>query len=1064
MQDTWPQPTWFTMEYPDWVVAKGIKIYCADAFGDKPYKVTVQSADTLDGVNSRSQKFLNLIYKERVQSDRFVTLDFPLRRARAFRVEVENLTGSKRVHLRELELVTITEGGGNEDVDVTYIERFPKYNFNAVKNKPAAGDSVTFRAHVRNRGASDLNNVQCKWYIDGREVSTVSLNIPLSSEALLWHISTAAPGGKSDARGVDRSDYKPLPPPPDAVKRDPHCAGPASDPLQSSSVTHPPGVATDLVWTWQEGDHDISFVADINDAIPEISEENNSVTIMNTGKMVGFALNESILHMFDNEQVNLGLGSNSWEDWAQRQIAVWNTFCRFNGTGERMYIDEIEIRDNGTFIWGNYPFATRTMDTQWGFDKSCVYKNPGTGHYVEAFDREYSLLHEMSHGLSLIDTYATDMPAYRIENGVIKEQYMLVQHMGEDIAGRVYLPMIMGANAAGIYYPEPEHMGGSYDIGYAPYHVQTMDYYKGKRVEFMNANINVDYTGRYTHLLPHENYFRILDAAGNPLPGARVTLYCYKILRWYEIKQFDNLPEFSTISDENGRVFVGCNIFMARDPDTGILPHDVNGDGRITWDEVSAYDVNADGIIDVHDSYEPFDLCVQTYRAVLLKIEAENQVDFQFYEARRMNMAYYSGETESAEYDIQTGVVNGVDPNEYWNVALGKPVTASESDPMWLTPDILVNSVKFDFIGNFLEGRPNPWEWWRPREYQRDSYWQVDLGDDYAVCKIHFYPMWDDYAPWGYEGYDFRFEISPTGAFSGEQSLLSKESNFTFHSLQNGRYPMIYTFPPSVGRYMRMTLDSYQKRDFIAMQEIEVYGKPAQSLTPTATPTETAIPTPTPTPTVTPTSTPTGMTTISPTPTPTGTPTISPTSTPTPTATPTKTPTCTPTATPTMTPMHEPSSTSTPQTTAPPEPTSTPTRPDGSETPGFIPTATPTPAPPFDVRVSSNSPHTGNGFFADLLVLPVYQPFDAYAVVVFPGGKIKSIMLDRRLADGLKPLATNVPGLPQGYNGRLLEISALPPGSGGSYNIIAGLMHPGSPPSRSAALLIDEERIQVASD
>src|SRR5438093_10621209 len=43
------------------------------------------------------------------------------------------------------------------DIDVLYIERKPRYDFDAAKGWPSDGDTVTFTAHVKNSGASDTS-------------------------------------------------------------------------------------------------------------------------------------------------------------------------------------------------------------------------------------------------------------------------------------------------------------------------------------------------------------------------------------------------------------------------------------------------------------------------------------------------------------------------------------------------------------------------------------------------------------------------------------------------------------------------------------------------------------------------------------------------------------------------------------------------------------------------------------------------------------------------------------------------------------------------------------------
>jgi hypothetical protein len=62
--------------------------------------------------------------------------------------------------------------GSTIDIDVTYISRTPRYDYDAAKNTPAVGDVVTFTANVRSRGTSATGSFNYKWYIDGVEVSS----------------------------------------------------------------------------------------------------------------------------------------------------------------------------------------------------------------------------------------------------------------------------------------------------------------------------------------------------------------------------------------------------------------------------------------------------------------------------------------------------------------------------------------------------------------------------------------------------------------------------------------------------------------------------------------------------------------------------------------------------------------------------------------------------------------------------------------------------------------------------------------------------------------------------
>jgi len=53
-----------------------------------------------------------------------------------------------------------------------------------------------------------------------------------------------------------------------------------------------------LDWTWQAGDHDVTFTVDPNDQIAEESEANNELTDRVNGIIVGFWVEQSVYDYF----------------------------------------------------------------------------------------------------------------------------------------------------------------------------------------------------------------------------------------------------------------------------------------------------------------------------------------------------------------------------------------------------------------------------------------------------------------------------------------------------------------------------------------------------------------------------------------------------------------------------------------------------------------------------------------------------------------------------------------------------------------------------------------------
>ena len=121
--------------------------------------------------------------------------------------------------------------------------------------------------------------------------------------------------------------------------------------------------------------------------------------------------------------------------------------------------------------------------------------------------------------------------------------------------------------------------------------------------------------------------------------------------------------------------------------------------------------------------------------------------------------------------------------------------------------------------------------------------------------------------------------------------------------------------------------------------------------------------------------------------------------------------------------------------------------------------------PSLDLIPSSNSPAVGDPFTVDVTVKPIGGAFDAWSVILAPGGKKFSFNLSRpsSLRDGMSRLASNVPGLEQPFSGRLLSLTAIPPGAAGTYTIIVGLVPTGRQPTIANAIpdYLDQEVVVI---
>jgi hypothetical protein len=161
-----------------------------------------------------------------------------------------------------LEVQVLEEG--RPDWTVTHIERLPRATEAPDGFKP--GDTELWCAHVKNYGTRAGEPVTVEWRVDGEPV----------------------------ARGT-------LPP-------------------------LPRFASTELLMSrkWDGRARVIELVVDPENLIPEDSERNNHLKVHSEARAVGFWVEESTLRYFHRHQRDLEAGSNSWEDWAQRQVAAWN--------------------------------------------------------------------------------------------------------------------------------------------------------------------------------------------------------------------------------------------------------------------------------------------------------------------------------------------------------------------------------------------------------------------------------------------------------------------------------------------------------------------------------------------------------------------------------------------------------------------------------------------------------------------------------------------------------------------------------------------------------------------
>ncbi len=402
------------------------------------------------------------------------------------------------------------------DLNVTYIERTPRYNYDAAKNNPAAGDIVTFRGHIKNWGTSSVSTGY-QWFLDG---------------------ALAASGTVGLSPGEDRV------------------------------VTYE--------WAWQTGNHRVKLVADPANLVSELTDLNNAIEDRTDAIIAGFWVERSVYDYFHAYQKDLpSAGANSWEDWIQRQMRFWNQFSQAavypttpGGVLDRVRIDKIVVVPdgalplNGGYATNHPDLSDKTVDLMWGFPATLLgggmYNNHTSTAMNNPFYYEGSLLHELGHARYLIDTYGFDVHNTAAHGGYDAVQ---IYEGGTYVGGSAYMSYLAFGEV--LYYNKYQKMmSGGYDQGWSEYDAGALNRIAGRRARCGNYNAPCN-IGEFLQDLPANNHVRITDQYGRPRPGADVRVYqAAGGPGWYG-KTFDNTPDLFFTTDADGYAHMPRNPFTS---------------------------------------------------------------------------------------------------------------------------------------------------------------------------------------------------------------------------------------------------------------------------------------------------------------------------------------------------------------------------------------------------------------------------------------------------------------------------------------------------------------------
>lgn len=400
--------------------------------------------------------------------------------------------------------------------------------------------------------------------------------------------------------------------------------------------------------------------------------DEKSLEVFTDALSVGFWVEQSVYDHFRAHQQELGIGSNSFEDFAQRLIAAYNDLAAIavydltpNGVRDRWRLQKIVVTPDGSLPLvppadaqlGNeptpasaQPYSTdRTIDLQWGFPASVVagYDDYDTVSINNPFYIPWVLIHEIGHARYLTDVYAFDVRNVPPGNTIAIAGY-------SPRRGYVY------------YTPEQGLMNRNFTF-IDRYSAAALNMIAGRRAITGNYN-DPENIGSFLNDLPAENRVTIRDPQGHPIADAGVEIYQSKLDRvdlWYPT-HYEGEPDLRLRTDANGQVLVGRNPFATNGPVVSYFRKN---------NTVAIVRVIKDGVARVG-----------------------------FLESRVFNLAYWSGQTALADHELVAGRAT---PCGYHGPALVGPSWDAAGSPVQFKWRALDDAVAYD-VWAASPSRPTP--------------------------------------------------------------------------------------------------------------------------------------------------------------------------------------------------------------------------------------------------------------------------------------------------------------------------------------------------------------------
>lgn len=398
------------------------------------------------------------------------------------------------------------------DIDVTYIERTPRYYRYCVadggnipslcpgtenqKRWPDVGENITYQAHVMTKknssGVLSSGNASFsyQWLVNGGVVSTGQSAVASSGETVVEYTTTF----------------------------------PSSSQSIQFKVTPHTTVSGDIA-------------------------ANNALTIGSHDLTLSIWAEKGIYDIF-NRTLNMA-GTYSFEDWIESQFKKMNE--RFaqakygsiapSGIKGRVRIDKMVVADN--LDGGSSPMNSDAeqylIDGRWQFTDDDATNTKGTGGVWQDYINKYvvtidwGLIHELAHQLGVVDLYRQNIKNNEPDspNGGVHVKDI----NGNQVSySRLNFPVFKGPNG----------LMGAGDT--TPYKDGT--YFESHTTGGLNSNAGLrrGFYGEYLYDTPTNTSLTVVDKSGYPIANAQIKLYQKDM----NSEDVDDIPEITGDTDSQG--------------------------------------------------------------------------------------------------------------------------------------------------------------------------------------------------------------------------------------------------------------------------------------------------------------------------------------------------------------------------------------------------------------------------------------------------------------------------------------------------------------------------------